>query len=240
MFAIESYLSPLDTSGGAWAGPTDQLTHRWPMDDANVSGTTITDVVGTLHGTAHGGISSASGPVTQARSCDGAAGSYISFSSAPLPSFITGGGAWSVAAWYYLDDITASGSGGSRATFASFTAAGGAGVDEFRILNNTSVGNGFLSFGFISAEVAPNSANMANNTWVSVVLTNDGSGGRVMYVNGSSVSIQTPSTGASGNGFNQFFGYTSNDGIPAGRLYQCATWTKVLSGAEALQYHNAL
>jgi hypothetical protein len=39
-------------STSTWSGPTTGLTHRWPMDDAHVSGATVKDVVGGVDGTA--------------------------------------------------------------------------------------------------------------------------------------------------------------------------------------------
>src|SRR5437868_4093927 len=55
----------------AWSGPTSGLINRWPLDDAHVSATTITDVVGGLNGTAGSGVTSVPGPVTQARQFNG-------------------------------------------------------------------------------------------------------------------------------------------------------------------------
>lgn len=216
--------------------PLTGLTHRWPMDDAHVSGATITDTVGGLDATAHGGVSSTAGPAgtNTARAFDGVAGTYLTLASSPIPA-IPAANVWSVGFWLKLADITARGSNNFRAT--PVVIVNSAGTDELRIVNDNNVGDGFISFSFVTTEIAPAAANIANNTWVSIMFVHNGTT-YTMYVNGSAVSTQSVATSA-GNGVISIGSIDTGNGSLNGAMAGLSIYSVALTAGQALAWHNA-
>lgn len=210
-------------SGGVvWAGPSGNLTHRWPMDDANVSGTTITDVVGTLHGTAGSSVSSGTGPVTQARVIADDANGYITLPSSPIADLTA---AWSFGGFLMKTNVADGAFDGDPRFFCfsdgTHTAAGAdsaaqIGVD---IDSGGTAGSSHLAM-------------IANSTWAHVVFTHAaGASVFTIYKDGSSVSdsgaladatTATNALGARGLGARPW----------GGGIYQFVTYSKELSAGE--------
>lgn len=178
-----------------WSGVTTGLTHHWPMDDANVSGTTISDIVGTDHGTASGaGVTSTTGPSGvsgTARAFDGS--SNIALGSSALSNVAVGD--LTICQWIYMPDKTAT-AGGAAPFFLNL----GDGVNSIAIDYD-------LIDGF-SVEVASNTGTfdardtsdpMVNSTWMFVAAVRVGIGAPTLYIDGSSVSVggaaQSPTSG---------------------------------------------
>ncbi len=85
-FPFPYFIPPTAGASSGWGGPTSGLIHRWPMDNANVSGTTVYDVVNpSYNGTATAGVSSTTGPqgTDTALAFNGSA--YVAIPSQPIP-----------------------------------------------------------------------------------------------------------------------------------------------------------
>jgi hypothetical protein len=107
------------------------------MDTANVSGTTIIDIAGSLNGTAHGGVTDG----VYERNLDGTG--YISLASSPIANFAA---AHSVFVWVKLTTPTASGGLGGSATWINFATDASNGL---RFANNEGVVDGFVASSFV-------------------------------------------------------------------------------------------
>lgn len=213
-----------------WTGPVTNLTHRWPMDDANVSGTTITDVVGSLNGTAQNGVASAAGPITQARSFDGT-DDYISLASCP----ITFASAWSIGAWAYFTNPAATAGDGGAQTFINF----GDGSATIRMLTdaNTTPAATWDNGDYINKDT--NAAAFVATTWAHVCITFDGASTYVLYVNGASASTNSGLSNATNAASNVFGGRAVGARLMTGRLYQVVTYSKALTSGEVSTLYAA-
>jgi hypothetical protein len=221
-------------SGAGWDGPTTNLTHRWPMNDARVSGTTITDVVGSLNGTAGSGISSTIGALCdQARLGDGTANSLISLPSGPIASLTS---AWSIAGYVKPSSMTAS--GGGNATIWNLDD----GTTQIRLVIDHTATSGALcaTKNGPTSLFATAAAVFSLNTYDHFIVTYNGAGTYTVYHRGLPVSlggtaqVSAPSTG------NCIMAQNSS-GLNAvqGAGEQFVTFTKALTAAEALQLHNS-
>ena len=207
---------------GCAAIPQSTLTHCWPMDDAHVSGTTITDVTGGLNGTASGaGITSTTGPDGSsgfARAFDGA--SFISLASNP----ITIRAAVTVACWINVTNVSSG--------FPRILGFVDSGTDNTQIDMDSS-GPGKINVQYIANDVEvgheTTAQQLTSGIWAHVGFTYDGASTLVVYVNGSSVS-----TGAEG-GFssatsNIFGARTTGPSNPfTGSESLCVTYSSALS-----------
>lgn len=219
-----------------WTGPTTNLTHRWPMDNANVSGTTITDVVGSLHGTAGSAVTSGSGPVTQARVFIENSNSYITLPSCPVVSLAS---AWSFGYWIMMPDITATPGDGDPTMFNFYdgtknvrgtTAVTAHSAGGWQAINED--GSGTISKETVAAA-------LVNNTWAHMLFTFDGATTFTIYKNGSAVSSQSSTGSGQANANTLGARQDSGDRCFIGSLYQYVVYTKELSSAEATQLYNA-
>lgn len=106
----------LGCSGTQTAAPAPPAgaTHRWTMNNAGVSGATITDSAGSLNGTSHNGVTSATTLASQDRAFDGTG--YITLPSCPLASI----GSWSIAFFGSLTTPTNTGGGGGSQTLINW------------------------------------------------------------------------------------------------------------------------
>lgn len=118
--------------------PSSGLTHNWPMDDAHVTGTTITDIAGSLNGTANG-THVTSG--TFARNLDGSG--FISLASSPIANFAT---AHSVFVWVDLTSPTSLGGNGGSQTVLNFATDANNGI---RLSNDEGSVDGFPATSFV-------------------------------------------------------------------------------------------
>jgi hypothetical protein len=170
-------------AAGGWSGPTTNLTHRWSMEDADVSGTTITDLVGSINGTSSSAQSSAAGPGSHtARAFNGTSHS-IALASTPLPAITS---AHSVFMWIYGDSTAA-----DKATvFGDFQSAG----NGVRFIFDGVAAITGLAGGIAvhidrgGSEFARQSAGVGDtaslNTWQHIGYTWDGTSTIKLYVNG--------------------------------------------------------
>jgi hypothetical protein len=224
-------------SGAGWDGPTSSLTHRWPMRDTQVVGTSVKDVVGTLHGTAGSGISSTVGPLcTQARLSNGTtAQGYITLPSAPIASLTS---AWSIAAWVKM--TSPSTAGGSGVDLRICQLDDGTNKISFVVDHTTTVGalaaikNGPTSLFATAAAVF--TAGFYNH----FVVTFDGTSTYTVYGNGRSVSLGgTAQTGTPTTGSCFMASSASAADSYAGAMSQFTTYTKALSAAEVVTLYNS-
>lgn len=217
-----------------WKGPASGLTHRWPMTARDVTGVVL-DVVGGLHASATGGVANAAGPAAgvTSRSFDGTG--YLTLASSPLPDFTS---AHSVFGWALVTTI------GTSENFIIWSVDGNNGL---RILVDNGAGgthNGTLGV-VLKQSGTDKGVNVttqpfANNTWVHIGYTWDGSATMVIYAN-AAVQAQGTSAGV-GLAVNSFLmgASTTAPGSPVtGRMYQWVTYTRTLSAAEITQLYNA-
>lgn len=234
MMGIDGWSIPAST--GPWTGPTSGLVSRWPMDNANVSGTTITDVVSGINGTASGtGITAATGPsggAGLARAFDGA--SYITLSSVPISNFTTGN---SVFLWVKVTDITGGGAGAER--FLNFNTD----ISNYAELMLDEGKPGGFNVEYNSAATllgrSTTAQQLTNNTFAHVGYTCDGASNVILYVNGSSVAVSAP-TGASSFAGASYFGVRNPTVVPlTGSIAQAVVYNRVLSSGEVTTLFNA-
>lgn len=214
-----------------WSGPSSGLTHRWPMDDANVSGTTITDVVGSLNGTASGGVSSASGPVTQARGFDGTG--YLTLASCP----VSYAAAHTVGLWAYINDNTAAGN--PRFFDIAVDANNGSALINDSGLSGQIAIKLLAGGSDVSQEAA--AAELPSATWKHIVYTFDGSSTVTIYVNGVSITLGGGAPSGFGLDNNNIIGARNNTPTAplTGRIYQMVTYNRALSAGEVTTLYNA-
>lgn len=224
--------------GSGWTGPTSGLTHCWPLDDVNISGSTVIDVIGSVNGTITGGVTSTSSPsgatAATARAFDGTG--YITLSGATLPTF---SGAHSVFFWSKLTNIATGGSGGSSQTFFMLTNDAS---NLIRGANEESAPAGAFVVALVKATVnigqQTSAAASANNTWVCLGYTYNGVIISAIYVNGTAVSIGAQAGFGTTNN-NLIGGRSATLGLETGALYTVATWNRELSAGEGAQFCTA-
>lgn len=211
-----------------WQGPVGGLTHRWPMDDAHVSGTTITDVVGTLNGTAGSGVTSVAGPITQARAIADTNQGYITLASSPVDP----AAAFTIGCWLWRANGNISFDGGSSRAWA-FNNAGGTVQTEGR-----DHGGGAITMlaGQTTTCVETTGAVTAS-TWTHFVATYSGSAVTLFF---NAVSQAANAGTLSGVTAVNTIGARSAGVRPwGGSLYQFVIYNRVLSQAEITQLYNA-
>jgi hypothetical protein len=223
-------------SGAGWDGPTDGLTHRWPMNDKNVVGTSVHDVVGTLHGTAGSGIGSSIGPLCNtARHSNGvAAQGYITLPSCPIANLSS---AWSFAGWLNPDRLTSSGENLRIFHFDD-------GTNQINLtLDHTN------TVGALGLVTKPNASLFATaaavfnvGVFTHITVTHDGNSGYIVYPNGLPAALGGASQGAlsqpsAGNCF--LCESANDDNSIQGSACQFVTYNKELSAAEVAQLYNA-
>lgn len=221
-------------SGGGWSGPSSGLTHRWPMDNANVSGTTITDVVGSLNGTASAGITSATGPsgaANAARNWPTNSSQKIDLASCP----VTTTSAFTIGLWLNLPDITLSFDGGSPRFFNFYDGGSNFAQGANRISTPGKVNLEYDPVG--GNEIFTSSAALANNTWTHIAFVYNGST-YAIYVNASSVATTTDNGGADQATGNQI-GNRASASCMSGSMAQLVIYNRALSGSEITTLYNA-
>jgi hypothetical protein len=246
MFHNRSQLGGIGTKKVPAAGGGDYTTGliaHWPMNDANVSGTIITDIVGANNATSVGGVSSAGGPNATwatARAIDGVSDSYIVIATTPRDWNI---GSFSIAGFVSVADNSIN-MAGNRVTFFSDDRVGDAITNFIRICNNNAT-PGALAVGVTGDNsIASTATVIASNaaTFTHFVYTKSGTGGtgaKVLYINGSVVS--TTSTTAQGASIIEcLMGAISHTtGIIAGRLSSFRIWNRVLTSADVTALYSA-
>lgn len=220
-------------SGPTWNGPSANLTHRWPMNDARVVGTQVRDVIGSLHGTAGSGISSVIGPrCDQARLSNGVTGQgYITLSSTPIASLA---GAWSLAGWLKMTTLP----NGANLTLAQLDDT----TNQLRFVIDRTTNPGALCLtknGSVS-QFSTGAPMYGAGVYTHAVVTYDGAGTYAVWRNaiqvalGGSAQVANPSTGncllgqsaAAANGVNAAGG-------------QWVTYNAKLTQAQIIQLYNS-
>lgn len=215
-----------------WGGPSNGLTHRWPLDLANG----YNDVVGTLNGSAGGsGNGNQSGPNGLANTATSFNGSgYVSFASNP----VTVGSAHSVFCWVFITNI-ANLSGGSDQTFWKFITDG----SNYSTANNNmgTPNNPTTGVELAGTDDTTSTTNnpLLNSTWAHLGYTFDGVSATTGYFNANSFT-GTPVGGVTGAASAFLLaGRSITTGLLVGALAQCVTYSRVLSGAEVTTLFNA-
>jgi hypothetical protein len=221
------------------------------MDDANVSGTTITDTIGGINGTAGTGISSAVGPggagYATARQFNGnTAQGYITLGSSPF-NWLSGG-SFSFAAWLLCADITQTdveGTGNQTYFYDDRTADN---TNMIFVWNRQAAPAGHVAFNVCGERVRPTEAvAMTSNVWRHVVYTNEGGGGtgvKAMYYDGVPVGPLTLTSADTGYlQLNHFFGAgnpTVNGTIQNGcRMSSVRLYRRALSALDVAALYAA-
>lgn len=221
----------------SWAGPAAGLTHRWPMDNASVVGTTIVDVVAGLNGSAVGGVGPRSGPFTTSRIFDGTTG-YITLPSAPIPDFTA---SWSVGYWSYLNSIYDNCINDPAFGQRYFNFSDNLSV-PFNAANPSSGGvnkPGYINLGKDAATGVSSSAQQVfSATWVHIVFTFDGAT-YLIYVNGASIATAGVLTTNANASQSAFGGWGDGSKLLAGGLSQFVTYNVALSAADVTNLYNA-
>jgi hypothetical protein len=228
--------------GGGWTGPAGAL-HHWPMDDANVSGTTITDIGSSpINGTAGSGVASAAGPVTQARSFDGTANGEIAFASRTVPGTKLLS-PHSGTMWVYVTDHTAQGGGSSPQTFF---VGGEDTANWIRVACDPGTPGG-LNVTIWSndagqiVQVSSNAQILSSATWKCIGWRWDGAGALEIFADG----VEITNVGGSGLGAPSaavnWLGTRDTDGTGSltGRIGRTLIYPSVLSDADMLAIFTA-
>lgn len=218
--------------GSGWTGPTSGLTHCWPLDAANVSGTTVNDVIGADTATAGSSVTAGTGPsgtANTARTFPGTTGNGIYLSADPS---ITS----SYSVFFWINKANDTGNGGDQRWICFgeapgvMLANGGAGVVDYK--------NGFGT-GF---EVNSTST-VSSGTWHHVGVTWDGNfgTGNITYLDG--VVLPTPGAGVGdacdGGAWSIGDRSVANGRTWAGSMATVVIYNRVLSGAEVTQLMGA-
>lgn len=170
--------------GSGWTGPTSGLTHCWPMDNAHVTGTTITDAIGSDNGTAGANVTASTGPsglTNSARLFDGSTAA-IALATQPLPS-----APYTLAFWLNKNNNTSNDAADQR-----WVCIGDVGTVVANGSNNGSI-NTQASGGNDSTTV---SGAVGSAAWHHIALTWDGAT-KIIYLDGSSIAS---AGGGLGNG----------------------------------------
>ncbi len=225
-----------------WNGPTTNLVHRWPMDDANVSGVTITDVVGSLNGTAGTSVASASGPYGTSRLIGNDANAGISLASTPIANMTS---AFSVGVWLLKTDVSVGPYDSASQKCRVFSFYDGTNSVEAGLHfagDGQGYPNGSVSVGFAvgHTSMVGNTTNtiLVNNNWAHLTVTWDGAT-TIFYVNGMAVAADTVNFTATTT-VNSLGCWTSVGSRPwNGKMYQFVLYTKALSATEVTQLFSA-
>lgn len=225
-----------------WAGVATNLTHHWPMDDANVSGTTVTDIVGSVHGTSTGsGVTSAAGPgggVGKARQFNGS--DTISLSGnvfADMSAVDT-----TVCAWIFCSDVTSMGPDGNAPMWLNVAD----GTNGWALANVPGTSPVTIAGGNVTNNEMGGQSNpvLTNNTWFHVAATKRGGFivfDTLFYVNGilNQASSLAAESGAQNSNWFGGRSITNHRVMNGCRLGRVVTYNRVLTAAEILQNYNA-
>jgi len=217
-----------------WTGLS--ITSRWQMNDANVSGTTITDIVGGINGTAGSSVTSGAGPFTQARAIADDVNGYITLGSNPIANLNS---AWSFAVWALrATNFAAPFDGGipRLLNFTDGTVTINAGIDVAGT-NGGSVGSlEIFNTGGSPQGITTAAAMTTGGVWVHWVTVWDG-GAATFYVNGSAVTSTTSS--GTGTGAGNTIGARAAGARPwGGSLYQAVVADAAWSAGQVSRVYN--
>ncbi len=226
-FPFPHFIPSTVSQGGGWSGPASGLVHRWPMDDANVSGTTIYDVAGTSHGTATAGITSTVGPqgADTARAFNGSA--YVTIPSQPIS-----GAPFSLFTWAKLNST-----GHSSPFIVSFSSNSG---NQYFITSESAhlavcAGNPTSS----SKSVYTGTSNpFSSASWRHVGFTYDGTT-LVVYIDGSAVTASSDVGWPSATNDFRFGNMKNGTDYLNGAMKQVVVYNRALSAAEVSQLYAA-
>ncbi len=226
-FPFPYFIPPSGGQGGGWSGPASGLVHRWPMDDVNVSGTTIYDVVGTLNGTATAGIVSTTGPrgSDTARAFNGSA--YVTIPSQPIS-----GTPFSLFTWTKLNST-----GNSSPFIVSFSSNS---ASQYFITSESAhlavcAGNPAAS---TKSVYTASSSPFSSASWHHVGFTYDGTT-LVVYIDGSAVSASSDVGWPSAANDFRFGNMKGGTDYLTGAMKQTVVYNRVLSAAEVSQLYAA-
>ena len=231
-FPFPHFQPPAPAAGGAWGGPSSGLTHRWPMDAANVSGygvsQTVADVVGSSTGTmATAGFSSVAGPQGTDTALGFNGSAYFTVASQPMPA-----APFSLFTWAKLNTHNQNSSPYIISFCSSSSANYFISADGSKLL--VCAGSASTSSKCVASSTTP----FSNTNWHHVGFTYDGST-VTMYVDGSSVGTAAD-TGWASTTNDWRFGNQKNGGdYLNGALKQAVVYNRALSAAEVSQLYAA-
>jgi len=228
-FPFPSFIPATAGASGAWSGPTSGLVHRWPLDNANVSGTTIYDVVEGLNGTANGGITSTTGPqgTDTARAFDGSTG-YISIPSQPIS-----GTPFSLFCWVKNNSSTEH----TSPYIVSFSTNSGGQYFITSESAHLAVCAGNASSG-AEAVYTPSSSPFSSAAWHHVGFTYSGTT-LTVYIDGSAVSASSDVGWPSATNDFRFGNMKGGTDYLNGALKQVVVYNVALSPAQVSQLYAA-
>jgi hypothetical protein len=204
------------------------------MDDANVSGTTITDVVGGLNGTAGSSVSSTAGPYTTARAIGNDVNGSITLASNPIENLAA---AFSIGFWVFRTpwNTAAYDGNGPRILRINDSSIAFDAANDPSLPGRIEFGNGNVP----SVRDCQLNSGIAAATWTHITYTFDASTA-LIYVNGAVSSSTNAMTG--GSGFQNTLGAAKSGSSNApigGNLYQVVMYTQALSSTDVMSLFNA-
>lgn len=217
-----------------WSGPSTGLTHRWPMDDANVSGATVSDVVGTINGTSTSTTDITSSLSGTARHFDRVG--WINLSALPL----TLNAAHTIGFWVNFDDLT---NDGYQPTPIGFNSVSGDGGVRFTV-DGTNPVVMLISGGTDLGSVIKAASIVPTSTLMHWAYTYDGAGTIKLYKDGTEVTGLLSAAGgySLGDPNTNAFGCKATGG-PYGRINasmkNVVVYNRALSGSEITTLYSA-
>ena len=226
-FPFPYFIPPTAGASSGWGGPTSGLIHRWPMDNANVSGTTIYDVAGSLNGSATTGVTSTTGPqgTDTASAFNGSA--YVAITSQPVP-----GAPFSLFTWAKLNSTPS-----TSPSVISFSTNSS---NQYFISNegaHLAVCAGNPSSG-TKAVYTASSSPFSSPTWHHVGFTWDGTT-LTVYIDGFAVSALSDVGWPSATNDFRFGNMKGGTDYLNGALKQVVVYNRVLSSADVSKLYAA-
>ena len=217
--------------------PADMVSY-WTLDNEDVSGTSVIDVLGSNDGTNNGATTGQVGQVNEAFDFDGAS-DYIQISDDPSLDLTTG---LTMATWVYIDSwndwgrlIEKIGSSNGAQMYSLILADDGGHPEinnAFMFYTRHSTGNHNLRG--ISNTVYP-------GQWYHVAGTYDSAtGNKVLYVNGVEQTSTTASGAIYANNLDLYLGYNPYNAPQSldGKLDEVALFSRALNASEILEMYN--
>lgn len=211
---------------------TTNLVSYWKCDESGTSN--ALDAVGSNPGVSQGGATHGSGIIGNGLVCALSGNKYFKISDTGLP---IGAGARSISCWVNFSSLP---TGGSNAIFFNY---GTAGVhEEINFGISESSGSMLPIIDDFGHATTGTNLSLSLSTWYHFVMTWDGSGGYLIYKNGSlnqtvALGTTSPNTVLGGIGGLGGRGDGNNQQI-TGTIDEIGIWSRVLTSAEVTTLYN--
>jgi hypothetical protein len=219
------------TRGTGYSALRNSLVAYWTLDEA--SGTRA-DSAGANTLTDMGSVTQATGKLGQAAQFSGAAANYLRIADNAALSM--GDIDFTVAAWVYLDVVTA-----TNVVLSKGNDAGGTGQTAYTLQILNGQAQFFVGSGSARAQVN-SSVTMSVSTWYWVCAWHDSVGNTInISVNDGTAVSQAWANGSFDDTFELCLGRYANynGGLFRGRIDSVGIWKRLLTGAERTSLYNA-